>query len=1059
MTDCSKFQKSDRVYNRHNPGRQGVLTGKTRSRADDVFYQVEFDDGFDYMPVYELEKVMPKQDSESLIERGHFGRVSDLRRNLTHIQLSGKLASFAYSLDITNTDFYPHQFKPVFAFLESPSHGLLIADEVGLGKTIEAGLIWTELRARYDDRRVLVVCPAMLREKWRDELRNRFGVEAAITDAAGLLDELKRNNIPDGKGIICSMQGIRPPSDWKEPVNSSGASNDGSENRSGSRYELADFVADQSNSPPIIDLLIIDEAHYLRNPASRNAHLGKMLRDISKNVLLLSATPINLRSDDLFHLLEIVDEDTFFDRQFFSQILQANEPLLKARRQVLDTRVGVDSVRQSLKEAAERPVFVGSLQLKRLRETLEDPKSMDTDADRTRLADGIDRVNLLRHVVNRTRKAEVIEMKVVRVPVSQFVELADEESKLYGRVTEAIRAYAKQNKISYGFLLANPQRQISSCMYAAAKSWKDRAYGDSFGNMVYEDMGSEVDDERDVAPLMSYLAKRVLPKVDLQKLYEHDSKFEKFYNGTKSYFEQYSSEKIVVFSYFRATLFYLEERLIKHNIASQVLTGGMKESKQAVIERFRTDQSIKVLLSSEVASEGVDLQFCRLIVNYDLPWNPMKIEQRIGRLDRIGQQADKISIWNFGHAGTIDHSIYERLFVRLNIFQRALGEMESILGEKIKVLTDDFFGGDLTPEQQEEQLDKTAIAIENKKNSQNQLEKDASRLIAHSGYILNRAKKAHEDKKRITEDDLVVYIKDYLDKYSQGHEFYQPDSEKLRFDIKLSATMAADLARHIETENRRGQTRLAAGDRVKCEFVNQVGPTGGNVERIGQFHPLIRFIGKKIKDEGFFPVVAIKLDQNQKSNDGRRLPDGQYAFAIQKWVFTGLRDEEDIRVRAMYIAGDGDSNIQSGTMLNMDDSQKLLDAARLGGFDWPEAKTAVNREDLNNKIFSCVSELKDEFERVRSTKHAENVDRIELQVNSVSRHRDRQIEVQSRVLENYEMRDKTRMIPAIRGRIEKIKSRFETQIEKLKINKNNITSDNPTVCCGALLLKQKTKRT
>lgn len=112
-----------------------------------------------------------------------------MRRNLTHVHLLGRLANLVYSMGVINTDFYAHQYKPLLTLLESPASGILIADEIGLGKTIEAGIIWTELRAREEMRRLLIVCPAMLREKWRDELLNRFGIESQMVDAATLTSE------------------------------------------------------------------------------------------------------------------------------------------------------------------------------------------------------------------------------------------------------------------------------------------------------------------------------------------------------------------------------------------------------------------------------------------------------------------------------------------------------------------------------------------------------------------------------------------------------------------------------------------------------------------------------------------------------------------------------------------------------------------------------------------------------------------------------------------------------------------------------------------------------
>ena len=157
-----------------DPGRRGQIIGDPRERTDGLVYKVRWNDGLtSWTPAYAIEQLDDGEDDYlSLLENRKFGRHADLRRNLTFIQMSGRLADVIYSMDTTHTDFLPFQYKPVLTFLESPSNAILIADEVGLGKTIEAGLIWTELRARYDARRLVVVCPSMLRDKWRLELAN-----------------------------------------------------------------------------------------------------------------------------------------------------------------------------------------------------------------------------------------------------------------------------------------------------------------------------------------------------------------------------------------------------------------------------------------------------------------------------------------------------------------------------------------------------------------------------------------------------------------------------------------------------------------------------------------------------------------------------------------------------------------------------------------------------------------------------------------------------------------------------------------------------------------------
>jgi SNF2 family DNA or RNA helicase len=147
------------------------------------------------VPLIELEEVLETADALTDFTTGKLSGPDDLRRALTHMRMTGKLADIIYSIGATNTEFHAYQFKPVLKLLNSPSRGVLIADEVGLGKTIEAGLIWTELVARFDSRRLLIVCPKPLTEKWREELRSKFNVDARICNAADLLDRIKDDQV------------------------------------------------------------------------------------------------------------------------------------------------------------------------------------------------------------------------------------------------------------------------------------------------------------------------------------------------------------------------------------------------------------------------------------------------------------------------------------------------------------------------------------------------------------------------------------------------------------------------------------------------------------------------------------------------------------------------------------------------------------------------------------------------------------------------------------------------------------------------------------------------
>ena len=1015
---------------KNDPNRSGTLTGKTRNRAGTVMYQVRFPEGTSYQPEYEIEP-LSQDDVFTLLEKGRYGRVSDLRRNLSHIQLSGRLANLIYSMDTTNTDFYPYQFKPVLSFLESPANGLLIADEVGLGKTIEAGLIWTEMRARSDARRLLVVCPAMLCEKWKDELMTRFDVDASIINSGELLKVLQRDKHSDpiGRAFICSMQGLRPPKQWRD--NNEPIQND--------RVKLAQFIEENSESGGLIDLVVIDEAHYFRNPESQTAKLGKLLRGVSEHVILLSATPVNLKEDDLFHLLNLVDPDSFNVKEVFPQVLRANEPLIKAKKLILNKSSTAEEICECLAEARCHKMISNSRQFNNLLNELDREADM-TDARRVELSDRVDRINLLRHVVSRTRRAEVSELKVIREPLTESVPLNEFEQDFYKSVTDSVREFAKQTEGIEGFLLASPQRQISSCMYAAAQAWINRST--DVGHEIYEDTGAEVKASNDLSPLIEHICNDVLRKYNIDEIRSNDSKYGRFKDLISTYLHNNRTEKIIVFSYFRKTLSYLSERLKEDGIDNQVLVGGMQQSKQDAIKKFREDPAVSVLLSSEVASEGVDLQFSRLLVNYDLPWNPMKVEQRIGRIDRIGQTADKIIIWNLCYANTIDQKILHRLFDRLEIFERTLGGMEAILGQHIQNLTYELIVDELTDDQINDRIDQTALAIEHNRRNQDELERQAAHLIAYGGYILQQVQAAHELNRRITEIDLLIYVRDYLNKYCQGHEFLQSSSDNLLFDIKLPAKTAAKLEEFINRHNIRGISRLPSGHRVKCRFVNKLNRSSGSVEVINQFHPLIKYINHEltVKNEAFCPLVSTRV----KKESTRGYSSGVYVFAVHLWRFSGLREEELLHSRVKSMA--------DNKLLTADESWNLVNLARVEGEDWLSVANDVDSTLIENFIDDCDSAIDEDYQTESKRRELENADRISFQIESVNRYKERQLKTHRDVLQNLREAGKIRLIPAREGLIRKLMERFSVRVESLK-EKSRFEKSPYQVCYGVIHVK------
>ena len=1023
----------DEVVSKDDPGRRGQIISGPRCRSDGRIFRVRWDDNtISSVPEYSLELAHQESDDPFvLLRKKRFGRIKDLRRNLTFIQLSGKLANVVYGMDATNTEFLAYQYKPVLNFLESPSNGLLIADEVGLGKTIEAGLIWTELRARYDARRLVVVCPAMLRDKWDFELRSKFGIDPVQLNASELANELRRNknDTPDNKGFICSIQGIRPPTGWRDAKQTNG------------RIRLATVLDQLTESEPTIDLLIVDEAHYMRNPETRSASLGRMLREVSENVVLLSATPINNREDDLYQLLRLVDPDSFYTRDLFPQVLSANEPLLRARNRVLDPQSSGEEINRCIRDAMCHPLFTDNRQLQGLVLERFDRDFLKEPANRVGIANRIDRINLLRHTINRTRKREVEEWKVVREPRAHFVPLDPDglERQFYEKVTQSIRRYAVTQGISDGFLLSTPQRQMSSCMYAAAKSWIDKSTLKDVPSLVYEDSGEDETNPDNVRPLIEHIASEVLPGIDIERLKDEDSKFAAFERVLREFLKDNPNEKVIVFSYFKATLHYLESRFSDLRVSVQVLHGSIPENKQDEINRFR-DGNTRVLLTSEVSSEGVDLQFCSVIFNYDLPWNPMRIEQRIGRVDRIGQEADKVLIWNLGYADTIDERIYYRLLDKLEIFERALGGMEVVLGETISELTSELMSLELTKEQEERRIDQAVVAVVNVRSQQEELESKAAHLIAYGDYIIERVRAAHEFKRRITELDIKSYVKDYLDHNVKGFVFKEHTSDPMTIDIQLPPNVVSKFDTFVRHARLQGQTRLTDGSTVRCQFRNKIDRFTRHGEIVSQFHPLVRFISEELKGaRKFCQLVAVALPKQATP----KLRKSTYAFSAKRWTFNGLKTEEELHVRAINVSNSDD-------ILDSDHSWDLLNQAKVEGSDWLSAGNDVDEVEQIIRIFDqCDIQLENDYKIAKRSREDENHDRVAFQIQVASRHRDRLLESQYKVLAGHKEQNRTQLIPMVEGRIRKIKQKFEIQIEGFR-NRGEMSSATADVCYGLI---------
>ncbi|MDZ7362681.1 MAG: DEAD/DEAH box helicase [candidate division KSB1 bacterium] len=1018
-----------------DPGKRGVTTGKSKSKLDRKLIQVRFPNSVEYVPEDQLE--IPEQSRENpldLLEEGRLSLAKDLRRIITHVRLSGRLANLIYSMEITNTDFYAYQFKPVLKLLNSATNGILIADEVGLGKTIESGLIWTELRLRYDFRRLFVLCPALLRGKWQLELRQRFGIEAEILDATEALQALTnaRQQVHYASfAIIASMQGLRPRKGWDDEE-----SGDGSPSS-----EFCRFLAEQEHDQPLIDVLIIDEAHYLRNPESKTAALGKLLRDVSDYTILLSATPIHLRNDDLYQLLNLVDENTFNHRTQFENILTANAPLTRARDLVLLKKVSRQELLQFLNQARQHPLLSENRQLQALLTAPPTDEELHDPERRSALAHRLDTMNILGHAVTRTRKREVTEWRVLREPFAEKIPLSPPESEFYEKVTHLVREFCAKYDRHEGFLLVTPQLQMCSSMPAALREWQRRK--NEFLSRLSAD--EDFDPEKDVTaePLVLEIISQVGKLGRVDELEANDSKFGQLQKVLTRILDENPGEKIIVFSRFRATLEYLNERLSTVGIRTILMMGGKEFDKDAIVKEFARPKGPSVLLSSEVGSEGIDLQFCRIIVNYDLPWNPMKIEQRIGRVDRLGQKAEKVLIWNLFYKDTIDGRVYSRLLERLHVFEYALGGLEPVIGEEIEKLTYELLSRQFTPEQENARIDQTALALENKQRMERELEENASQLVAYGDYILHQINAAKDLNRWINAKDIQIYITDFFGLHYSGCQFKQLKEDELDYEIQLTNQAKHDLEQFFKETRYPDSTAFIRNDPapVRCRFENKLVVSHHiPIEIINQAHPLVRFVCHTIEknEEYSYPAVSVRLDAGCLPADFVK---GIYVFTVQKWRVHGLQEIEQLQFAAVYMKA-------PERLLPDQTAEKLVLTAALHGKDWLQARHTISLDSAARYAWEyCLPHSDRLYEAYVTEMQNKNADRADIQEKNLDRHLKNQLAKLNEVLEKHTRLGRASLAKATEGKVIKLKNRVERKMIEIR-ERREIHHSKDLICTG-----------
>ena len=542
----------------------------------------------------------------------------------------------------------PHQIQAaLFAFQSPLRKGVILADEVGLGKTIEAGIViaqtWFEKKGK-----VLIISPAALMRQWQNELEEKFGLESIILDRKLYNKKIKSGysnpvKALDTNIVICSYQMC---SSFKDDIRAA-------------RFQL----------------VVIDEAHKLRNVHNEKSLTANNVKYAVEHFkkLLLTATPIQNNLMDLYGLCSIIDEDIFGDKDIFRY--------------------------NYIKKYDENE------------EELEQ------------------RLDCVLHRTLRSQVQQYIQF-TNRIPKTFSFDLTDEEKKVYDRIRLLLNDSDEES-----YLIPNAQKHLlvlilcklmGSSMHSIVftlNKMKARLESLRDGNNYVEDFGDEYDDFDDEDFELECTND---DEIDLEKLereisnldeiiqmadsVQNESKYYALLDALEYSFDHLkklgAEEKVLIFTESRRTQDYLYETLKKDGYTDILLYNGSNNSEEtkkiynewinkeqnqdkinsnksinmrsAILDKFKNDG--KILIATEAGAEGLNLQFCSLVINYDLPWNPQRVEQRIGRCHRFGQLFDVVVINFISSNNVVEQRIYELLNSKFKLFEEILGSSDSVLG-------------------------------------------------------------------------------------------------------------------------------------------------------------------------------------------------------------------------------------------------------------------------------------------------------------------------------------------------------------------------------------------
>ena len=560
------------------------------------------------------------------------------------------------SLFDAKIDLNPHQIDAALFALNNPlNKGVLMADEVGLGKTIEAGLVlcqyWAERK-----RRILIICPAALRKQWAEELTEKFNLPTQVIDSKTYQAQKKDGqSSPLAQDIISIMS-----------------------------YHYAARMEEALVAQPW-DLVVIDEAHKLRNAHQKSNNMGQTLRRTlsGRKKLLLTATPLQNSLMEIYGLSTLIDEHLFGDDKAFRQQFtgsQINHEELKKRLKGFTKRTLRQDVLEYIKYTERKPITIRF-----------SPKALET-----KIYEAVSTFLMRDDSYALPRQQRHLTGLVLRKLLASSTPAVLNNLKTFKARLEKLQDNQEDDDTTLDDIITD--EEMGSDYQEAASQIEDTVYDTYDQKLIAEEL-SELN-------FIIQLAEQHLNNDS------DDAKAWALLDALKQGFtkmaEMGAPQKAIIFTESKRTQKYLvdflsrqgfQDRLVafsgtnndastkaiytnwkKNNAGGEKITGSAEVDKRtALIDHFR--ETADVMIATEAAAEGVNLQFCSLLINYDLPWNPQRVEQRIGRCHRYGQKFDVVVINFINEGNAADKRVLELLTEKFQLFNGVFGSSDEILGK------------------------------------------------------------------------------------------------------------------------------------------------------------------------------------------------------------------------------------------------------------------------------------------------------------------------------------------------------------------------------------------